>query len=99
MDNVEKLRPFIDMGCLAQVTAASMIGGFGVAAQACAAALLERRWVSVIASDAHNLLHRAPVMTAARDWLTSNCGHELADELTLAMPAKILGVDLPGLIK
>ncbi|MFA6204126.1 MAG: CpsB/CapC family capsule biosynthesis tyrosine phosphatase [Gallionella sp.] len=94
MENIEKLRPFIDMGCLVQVTAASLTGGFGAAAQACAAALLERRWVSVVASDAHNLLHRGPVMTAARDFVAGLYGRELADELTLAMPAKILGVEL-----
>lgn len=93
MRNAEMLRPFVEMGCLMQVTAASLLGGFGPAAQDCAHLMLGRRWVFVIATDAHNLLHRAPVMTAARNWLSAYGGQQLADELTLVTPAKILGID------
>lgn len=97
MQNIEKLRPFIDMGCLIQVTAASLLGGFGHAAEESAVLMLDRRWVSVIATDAHNLLHRAPLLTPARNRLLNYGGQELADELTLNMPARILGIDFPGL--
>ncbi|MCX7192185.1 MAG: capsular biosynthesis protein [Proteobacteria bacterium] len=97
MQNIEKLRPFVDMGCLIQVTAASLLGGFGQAVQDSAVSMLDRRWVSVIATDAHNLLHRPPMLTPARNWLKNYGGQKLADDLTLNMPAKILGIDLPGL--
>jgi protein-tyrosine phosphatase len=97
MQNVEKLRPFIDMGCLTQVTAASLLGGFGPEVYDTSMLLLERRWVSVVATDAHNLLHRAPMMSEAKAWLLNYGGQVLADELTLKMPAKILGIDLAGL--
>lgn len=97
MQNVEKIASFVEMGCMLQVTAASVIGGFGQAVQDCAALMLERRWVSVIATDAHNLLHRAPLLTPARNWLFDHGGQDWADELTLFMPAKILGIDLIGL--
>lgn len=92
LHNHEKLRPYVDMGCLLQVTAGSLLGDFGKPVQDCALAMLERRWVSLIASDAHNLLHRAPVMTPARNWLLQYGGLALADELTRATPAKILGI-------
>lgn len=97
MHNVEKVAPFIEMGCLLQLTAASLTGEFGPAAQDCSVLMLERRWVSVIATDAHNLTHRAPRMTPARNWLIEQGGQAWADELTYFMPAKILDIDSAGL--
>lgn len=96
MQNIERTSPFIEMGCLMQVTAGSLLGEFGKAAQDCATLMLERNWVSVIATDAHNLLHRAPVMTPARHWLVEHFGAGVADALTRVTPAKILGIDLAG---
>ena len=99
LNNIEKIAPFVEMGCMLQLTAASVIGGFGRAAKDSASLMLERRWVSVIATDAHNLLHRAPVMTPARNDLIERFGLAYANELTRLMPARILGVmqsDLPS---
>lgn len=93
MQNIEKIAPFVEMGCLLQVTAASVIGDFGQAAQDSASLMLERRWVSVIATDAHNMNHRAPKLTPARNYLSERFGHACANELTCVMPAKILGID------
>ena len=81
------------MGCLLQVTAGSVVGAFGQAAQDCAKLMLERRWVAVIATDAHNLLHRAPLLAEARKWLQGQGWDDMADELTRAIPAKILGIN------
>ncbi len=97
LHNIERIAPFVEMGCLLQVTAASVIGAFGHAAQDCAELMLERRWVSVVATDAHNLLHRAPVLTEARNWLIARGWREMADEMTHATPAKILGLTPVGL--
>jgi protein-tyrosine phosphatase len=55
--------------------------------------MLERGWVSVVATDAHNLLHRGPVLSDARAWLKNFGGQGLADQLTIKVPAKILGLD------
>lgn len=97
LNSVEKIAPFVQMGCLLQVTAASITGGFGKPAQDSALLMLERRWVSVVATDAHNLEHRPPMMTSAKKWLVEHGGAVWADELTRLMPAKILGIDLLGL--
>lgn len=94
MANVEKISPFVEMGCLLQLTAASVTGGFGKTARDCAALMLERRWVSVVATDAHNLLHRAPMMTPAHHCLVEQGGRDWADELTLFNPARILGLNV-----
>ncbi|MDO9010899.1 MAG: CpsB/CapC family capsule biosynthesis tyrosine phosphatase [Gallionella sp.] len=97
ISNLERIAPFVEMGCLLQLTAGSVIGEFGKAVQDIAALMLERRWVSVIATDAHNLLHRAPVLAAARNWLCGHGGQAWADELTRVTPARILGIELAGL--
>lgn len=60
MQRPEKLRPYIEMGCLVQVTAGSVAGRFGEQVQAAARLMLERGWVSVLATDAHNLKGRPP---------------------------------------
>jgi len=96
LENVERIAPFVEMGCMLQLTAGSVIGDFGKPAQDSCALMLERRWVSVVATDAHNLLHRAPVLSKAREWLQERGGQSWADELTLSLPAKILGVSVVG---
>ena len=93
LHNIERIAPFFEMGCLLQVTAGSVVGAFGQAAQDCAKLMLERRWVAVIATDAHNLLHRAPLLAEARKWLQGQGWDDMADELTQAIPAKILGIN------
>lgn len=95
INNVEKIAPFVEMGCMLQITAASVTGEFGQAAQESSSLMLGRRWVSVVATDAHNLLHRAPRMTAAGKYLRDRYGDVYADELTRLTPARILGVVQP----
>jgi len=93
LSNIETIYPFVEMGCMFQVTAGSVIGAFGQGAQDTVKAMLEKGWVSVIATDAHNLLHRAPVLTQAKDWLINNGWSEKVEELTFTTAAKILGID------
>lgn len=97
MQNVEAIAPYVDIGCLLQVTAASVLGDFGSPAKQSAALMLERGWVHVIASDAHNLTHREPKMKPARQWLVDNFGAGIAEQLTRFNPAKILGVTQEGI--
>ena len=59
------LLQLVETGALVQVTAMSVTGAFGSRAGACAARLLKRRLVHVIASDAHDADYRRPALTAA----------------------------------
>lgn len=95
MADTRKLQPLVDAGCLLQLTAGSVIGGFGAAAQRTALQLLDAGVVTVIASDAHNLVHRPPLMAEARGALVARYGAEVAETLTLITPARILGIDVP----
>ncbi len=55
----------VAMGCLTQVTAMSITGELGGAAQKCALRLLRCRLVHLIASDAHSADARPPVLSPA----------------------------------
>lgn len=90
MRNVEKIYPFVAMGCLLQLTGASVIGQFGKPARGCALALIERNWVTVVATDAHNLLHRPPNFDLARKALEKIGGEAFARQLTEHVPAEII---------
>ncbi|MDD5035708.1 MAG: capsular biosynthesis protein [Methylococcaceae bacterium] len=64
--DLEKMLPFVEMGCLFQVTAGSLAGDFGEWAQERAEQMLGRGWVSILASDAHNLQPRPPNLEPGR---------------------------------
>jgi protein-tyrosine phosphatase len=93
MRNVDKIAEYVAMGCLLQVTGASIIGQFGTNAQTCAYALLDRNWVSVVATDAHNMEHRPPNLNLAQEALAAMGGVQYARELTEFFPARIIGAD------
>lgn len=61
-----KVLEWVDLGCLVQVTANSMTGRWGAEAKSCAEWLMKRRAVHVLASDAHGLGSRPPVLSEAR---------------------------------
>lgn len=89
MREPSKLKPFIEQGCLLQVTAGSVAGDFGTAAQDLAHHLLEKNLVTILASDAHNLQHRPPILSS---------GLAVARELIGEQAAQRLVVDNPWLI-
>ena len=88
----DKIMPFVRQGCLLQVTASSVTGLFGQASQQCAVRFIEQNLVTVMASDAHNLVKRKPVLKPAVDYLKNIIGNQLADELVSNNPARILGL-------
>ncbi len=90
--SIVKLLPFIQMECLLQVTAGAVAGAFGPFAQACAADLLARQWVTVLASDAHNLTSRPPELEPGRAAAALIVGEEESWNLVRHRPAKIIGV-------
>ncbi len=73
-------------GVLVQVTAGSLLGQMGKAAQKMAHRLLERRWVHFIATDAHNTGSRAPRMREAFDLIASKYDSDYAHLLCVSNP-------------
>jgi protein-tyrosine phosphatase len=89
MEDPSRLEGFVEMGCMLQLTAASVVGLFGPKAHTTARTLLEAGWVHAVASDAHNLGGRKPRMSAAREWLTKTYGQAVARQLLVMGPAAI----------
>jgi protein-tyrosine phosphatase len=84
------IRPFVEAGCLLQLTAASVCGWFGGPARLASLALLDAGWATAVATDAHNLRHRPPVLAEARHALEMRYGRNAARLLTETNPAIIV---------
>lgn len=89
MNCARKLKPFIEQGCLLQVTAGSVAGRFGGPAQMIANALLELGLVTILASDAHNLQHRPPVLSEGMEHAARIVGAFQAERLVIDTPWQI----------
>ena len=93
--SVDKLVPFVQMGCLLQVTAGAAAGAFGEYARVRAADLLARGWVTVLASDAHNMEARPPELEPGRAAAALIVGEEESWRLVRDRPAEIIGTTNP----
>jgi len=89
MRDPDKLEPFVRAGCLLQVTADAVTGGFGELCALRAREFLERGWVSVIASDAHDTVERPPRLAPGRDAAAQIVGEEEALRLVYDTPLRI----------
>ena len=82
--DLTKIQPFVEMGCLLQLTASAVAGHFGEGPHLCARRLLELGVVSVLATDAHNLKGRRPElregMQAAAEIVGDAAAHALVDK-------------------
>ena len=88
--NLEKITPYVKLGCLLQVTAGAVAGDFGLQARKRARQLLERSWVSFLASDAHNTDHRIPDLEPGRAAAAAIVGETESWRLVLINPHRIL---------
>lgn len=85
----DKIQPFIDQGCLLQVTAGAVTGLFGEPAQKLAQTLLKEKKVTVLATDAHNIKHRPPILSEGRAAAAKLIGEVAARRLVLDNPWQI----------
>ncbi|MCX7155346.1 MAG: capsular biosynthesis protein [Rhodocyclales bacterium] len=93
MRSIDKLLPFIRLGCLLQVTAGAVAGAFGEGARARAVDLLGKGWVTVLASDAHNLEARPPELEPGRIAAAAIVGEDESWNLVRYRPARIAGLE------
>lgn len=87
---LERIEAWVELGCLVQVTASSITGGFGPTARVTSARLLERGLVHVVASDAHDAVHRPPRLDEAYRALRSRYGEDSAEILLTDNPRAII---------
>lgn len=93
----ERMEAWLHTGLLIQVTAGSLTGNFGKKAERMAWKLLEAGSAHVLATDAHDLVHRPPRMSEARERVAKKFGDEVADLLCTGNPLAIYqGGPLPS---
>jgi len=90
MHDITKIGPFLERGCLFQLTAMSVTGKFGENAHNIAHQFLSNGWATIIASDAHNIKHRPPVLSEAYATVASEYSSDLARALFIDTPAEII---------
>lgn len=86
----DQLAALVERGAIAQVTAQSLLGGFGRAAHQAAMWFIRHGMASVVATDAHDLVHRSSrTMQDAYRYLSAHMGAELAERLCIRWPLEI----------
>jgi protein-tyrosine phosphatase len=82
-----RLAALVELGALAQVTTGSLTGDFGEVPRRAAAAMLQQGLLHVLASDAHDSVHRRPDLRAADGVLDE----AQVEWMTALVPAAIVG--------
>ncbi len=89
-----RIKPFIDRGCLIQLTACSLVGRFGGKVQACAQYLMAQGIVTVLASDAHSIALRPPELEPGRKIAEKLLGESKSWDLVADNPMEIINTQL-----
>ncbi|MDT8318575.1 MAG: CpsB/CapC family capsule biosynthesis tyrosine phosphatase [bacterium] len=99
MKNNEILAGFIERGCLSQITAMSLTGGFGNKIKMLSAELIKSGMIHIIASDCHSADKRPPSLKGAVDVAAELIGLTKAMKMVQDIPAAVMkgeGVDIPS---
>jgi len=88
--DLARLEGWVDLGCLTQVTALSLVGGFGGSARTTSMKLLDRGLIHIVASDAHGPVCRHPRMDEAYRVVRSRCGEDLTEMLFTDNPRAVV---------
>lgn len=80
----------IRMGCLGQATAMSLTGGFGPAVKRVAEFLLSKRLIHILATDAHSIDGRPPVLSTGVRAAEKIVGSKEARKMVKEFPQALL---------
>ena len=83
-------------GAWIQITAGALTGRFGRRPKYWSEKLLDDGVVHVLATDAHNLRNRSPVLSEAREAVAARLGEQAARDMVLTRPRLILENALPS---
>jgi len=90
MKNLGTVQEFIKIGCLSQVTANAFTGFWGPHSKKTAEKLLQKRAIHIVATDAHDLHLRPPILSEARKRVGSLAGAAIAEKLFVQNPAAVV---------
>ncbi len=86
----QRVERWVDAGSLVQVTALSILGGFGKRAHQSAHSFLKKGLVHVVASDAHDPVVRHPRLDEAYAAVARDYGKDMAELLFRQNPSRII---------
>jgi protein-tyrosine phosphatase len=86
----QKLARLLDLGCLAQLTAQSLTGGFGRHIAKLSSQLVSKGYIQIMATDAHDPERRPPLLREATARLAKIVGESRAWDMVKTVPEKIV---------
>ena len=89
-ENLARVLEWAEQGCIVQVTGSALSGFWGERSRRAALWLLERQAVHVLATDAHEMEKRVPILSSARDSTADMFGEAVAEALVEANPRAII---------
>jgi protein-tyrosine phosphatase len=89
-DDIRRYEAVVQLGAFGQITTGSVLGVFGSEAMRFSEKLLSRDLVHVLATDAHNLRGRPPVMSKAIEAMALLIGEARATAMATDAPAALL---------
>ncbi len=89
-EDVKRWEEMVRLGAYGQLTTGSVLGTFGEDAQEFSELLLRRGLAHVLASDAHNLRGRPPILSRAVEAVAAIVGEEEAKKMVSERPRALL---------
>jgi protein-tyrosine phosphatase len=90
VQNLDRVSRFIEFGCLVQVTANAFTGFWGLKSKKAAEKLLKRHAIHIVATDAHDLTLRPPILSEARRRISELADADVAEALVTHNPAAVV---------
>ena len=89
-ESLQRVVEWAEQGCVIQMTGSALTGFWGDRTRRAAQWLLEHQAVHVLATDAHDLEKRVPILSTSRDAAGEIVGDEIAEALVEGNPRAIL---------
>ena len=89
-ESPQRVLEWAEQGCVIQMTGSALTGFWGERTRRAAQWLVEHQAVHVLATDAHDMAKRVPILSRSRDAAAEICGEEVAEALVEANPRAII---------
>jgi len=89
-DNPQRVLEWVEQGCIVQVTGSALTGFWGERVRRAALWLFEHQAVHVLATDAHDMEKRVPILSTASETAADLFGEEVAKAVVEANPRAII---------
>jgi protein-tyrosine phosphatase len=89
-ESPQRVLEWAEQGCVVQMTGSALAGFWGEHTRRAALWLLEHQAVHVLATDAHDMEKRVPILSRGRDAAAQICGEDVAEAMVEGNPRAII---------